>query len=38
MVLTLHLMLRLPDVWLWIGFPALFAPWVLLGGSQWFDR
>ena len=37
-MLTLHVALRLPDVWLWIAFPALFVPWILLGGSQWFDR
>jgi hypothetical protein len=37
-MLALHLILHLPDVWLWIGFPALFVPWVLFGGSQWFDR
>ena len=37
-VLGLHLILRLPDVWLWIGFPALFLPWLLFGPSNWFDR
>ena len=37
-MLALHLILRLPDVWMWIGFPALFVPWLLFGGSQWFDR
>ena len=37
-VLGLHLLLRLPDIGLWIGFPLLFLPWVLLGPSNWFDR
>ena len=25
-MLTLHLVLRLPDVWLWVGFPAMDQP------------
>ncbi len=37
-VLLLHIMLRLPDIGLWIGFPALFLPWILFGGSSWLDR
>jgi hypothetical protein len=36
-VLMIHLALRLPDVWLWIGFPALFVPWLLFGPRTWFD-
>ncbi len=36
-VLVLHIVLRLPDVALWIGFPILFIPWFLLG-PDWFDR
>jgi hypothetical protein len=36
-VLVIHLVLRLPDVWLWIGFPALFVPWLLFGAKTWFD-
>jgi hypothetical protein len=36
-MLSLHLILRLPDVWLWIAFPALFLPWMLFGPSN-FDR
>ncbi len=36
-VLLLHLALRLPDVLLWICFPLLFAPFLLLGGKTWFD-
>ena len=37
-VLALHIALRLHDIGLWIGFPLLFLPWVLLGPSNWFDR
>jgi hypothetical protein len=37
-VLALHVALRLPDIGLWIGFPALFVPWILFGPSSWFDR
>ena len=36
-VLLIHLVLRLPDVWLWISFPALFVPWLLFGPKNWFD-
>ncbi len=36
-MLVLHLALRLPDVWLWIAFPALFVPYLLLGPKTWFD-
>jgi hypothetical protein len=37
-MLTLHLILRLPDVGLWIGIPLLFLPFLLFGPSNWFDR
>ena len=37
-MLVLHLVLRLHDVGLWIGFPLLFVPWLLFGPSNWFDR
>jgi hypothetical protein len=37
-VLAIHVVFRLPDIGLWIGFPALFAPWLLLGPQNWFDR
>ncbi len=37
-VLALHLLLRLPDIALWICFPLLFLPWLLFGPSNWFDR
>ena len=37
-MLVLHLVLRLYDVALWIAFPLLFVPWLLLGPSNWFDR
>jgi len=37
-MVVLHLVLRLHDIGLWIGFPLLFVPWLLLGPSNWFDR
>jgi hypothetical protein len=37
-VLGLHIVLHLRDVDLWIAFPLLFVPWLLLGPSNWFDR
>ena len=37
-MLALHLILRLHDVGLWIGFPLLLLPWLLFGPSNWFDR
>jgi len=37
-MLVLHIVLRLHDVGLWIGFPLLFVPWLLFGPSNWFDR
>jgi len=37
-VVALHAVLRLPDIRLWIGLPLLFAPWLLFGPSNWFDR
>ncbi len=37
-MVVLHLVLRLHDIGLWIGFPLLFVPWILLGPSNWFDR
>jgi hypothetical protein len=37
-ILALHVALHLGDILLWIGFPLLFLPWILLGGSNWFDR
>ena len=37
-MLTLHIVLRLGDVALWICFPLLFVPWLLFGASNWFDR
>jgi hypothetical protein len=36
-VFSIHLILGLPDIWLWIGFPALFVPWLLFGPRTWFD-
>jgi hypothetical protein len=36
-VLTIHVVLRLGDILLWIGFPVLFLPWVLFGPKNWFD-
>jgi hypothetical protein len=35
--LTIHLVLRLPDLRLWIAFPLLLAPWLLFGRQTWFD-
>lgn len=37
-VVALHLVLHLHDLALWIAFPLLFAPWLLFGPSNWFDR
>ena len=37
-ILALHIVLRLGDIALWIGFPLLFLPWLLFGSSNWFDR
>lgn len=37
-MLIVHIVFKLGDLRLWIGFPLLFLPWVLLGPSNWFDR
>jgi hypothetical protein len=37
-MVVLHLALRLHDIGLWLCFPLLFVPWLLLGPSNWFDR
>jgi hypothetical protein len=36
-VVGVHVILRRPDLWVWVGFPLLILPWRLFG-RDWFER